>query len=185
MIRPWDILDTRELADYRIFRLQATRKVNPRNGHEHEFIVAHAPDWVNVVAITADRELIVVEQFRHGSESIQTEIPGGVMDPTDNSPLEAGLRELREETGYAGENARIIGKAFSNPAIMHTTTFTVLVENCRKFHDVELDQGEDLVTHLIPLDDVRRLASEGRFGHSLVLAALYHYELDRGAPLTG
>jgi ADP-ribose pyrophosphatase len=178
MIRPWDILDSKELANYRIFRLQATRKVNPRNGYEHEFIVAHAPNWVNVVALTEEKELIIVEQFRHGSGTIEKEIPGGVMDKTDDSPLAAGLRELLEETGYVGENARVIGQVFSNPAIMNNTTFTVLVENCRKVQEVELDQGEDLMTHLVPLTDVRRLASEGHFGHSLVLAALYHYELN-------
>ena len=31
------------------------------------------------------------------------------MDPHDPSPVATGVRELREETGFEGENARIIG----------------------------------------------------------------------------
>lgn len=181
MIQPWKKLHTREAGDFRIFNITVDRKVNPRNEHEQDFYIINAPDWVNVVATTADDELILVQQFRHGSGSIELEIPGGVMDPDDMSPVEAALRELREETGYEGSHARIIGQVYSNPAIMVNTTFTVLVENCELKHDIELDAGEDLITRLMPVADVRKLAAEGQIGHSLVMAALYHFELQRSS----
>lgn len=180
MIQPWKKLYTREAGDFRIFDITVDRKVNPRNDHEQDFYIINAPNWVNVIAVTTNRQLIMVEQFRHGSGSVELEIPGGVMDPHDDSPVEAGLRELREETGFEGCNARIIGQVYSNPAIMVNKTFTVLVEECERKHEIELDAGEDLITHLVPLGDVRKMAAEGRFGHSLVVAALYHYDLKGG-----
>jgi 8-oxo-dGTP pyrophosphatase MutT (NUDIX family) len=100
-----------------------------------------------------------------------------MMDAPEESPLAAGGRELREETGYAGENARVIGKIFPNPAIMSNTCFTVLVESCRCVHPVEFDHSEDLVTRLVPMADAPRLVAEGKIGHALVVVALYHFDL--------
>lgn len=139
--------------------------------------VLEAPDWVNVIPITTDGKIILVEQYRHGSDTIELEVPGGVMDKTDKSPIETGCRELKEETGYEGENAQIIGKVFPNPAIMSNSTYTVLVENCRLVCDVNFDSGEDLITHLVDPSDVPKLVREGKIRHSIVIAALYHYEL--------
>jgi ADP-ribose pyrophosphatase len=108
---------------------------------------------------------------------VELEVPGGMMDKHESSPVIAGERELREETGYAGENARVIGKIFANPAILSNTVFTVLVENCRNTHPVEWDHGEDLITRLVPIDDIPKLVASGRIGHSLVVVALYHFDL--------
>ena len=101
-----------------------------------------AVDWVNVIALTPDDLLVLVEQYRHGTNTVELEIPGGMVDRGDASPVVAGVRELREETGYEGENARILGKIFPNPAIQSNTCFTVLVENCRPKHALEFDHGE-------------------------------------------
>jgi 8-oxo-dGTP pyrophosphatase MutT (NUDIX family) len=87
----------------------------PRTGQQHDFFVIESVDWVNVLAVTPDEHLVMVEQYRHGSNTVELEIPGGVMDSTDRSPLETGLRELREETGYEGENGRLLADVYSNP----------------------------------------------------------------------
>jgi 8-oxo-dGTP pyrophosphatase MutT (NUDIX family) len=177
MIKPWPVTHSRPLGNFRVFDLQGETKTSPLNGQSHEFIVMHCPDWVNVVAVTPDRQLIMVEQFRHGSKTVELEVPGGVMDPADPSPLAAGLRELREETGYEGENARLIGSIFPNPAIMSNTCHTVLVENCRPRHEVQFDASEDIITRLIPLADIPKLLAEGKIRHSLVVVALCHFDL--------
>src|SRR2546423_1688113 len=119
----------------------------------------------------------MVEQYRHGTNTVELEIPGGMVDREDASPVAAGLRELREETGYEGENERILGKILPNPAIQSNTCFTVLVENCRLKHAVDFDHGEDLITRLVPVREIPRLVGEGRIQHSLVVVALYHFEL--------
>jgi 8-oxo-dGTP pyrophosphatase MutT (NUDIX family) len=108
---------------------------------------------------------------------VELEVPGGMMDPHETSPVAAGTRELREETGYTGENARIIGEIFPNPAIMSNKCYTVLVENCRCEHAVEFDHGEDIVTRLVPIAEIPQLIASGKIGHSMVVVALTHFDL--------
>jgi 8-oxo-dGTP pyrophosphatase MutT (NUDIX family) len=177
MIHPWPTLGTRPLGDFRIFKLRADRRCSPRNGFEHEYIILEARPWVNVVALTPEQEVVMVEQFRHGTGTVELEIPGGVLDPGETDPVAAGVRELREETGYTGRDARLIGSVFANPAIQDNTCHTLLVADCRCTDPLKLDAGEDLLTRLVPVADLPRLVAQGRIKHSLVVAALYHFEL--------
>jgi len=179
MIKPWQKTGSRPLGDFRIFTLRSDRAVSPRTGKEHEFFVIDCANWVNVIALTTDDHLVMVEQYRHGTNTVELEIPGGMVDRADASPVAAGVRELREETGYEGENARILGRILPNPAIQNNTCYSVLVEHCRLRHTVEFDHGEDLITRLVPVGDIPRLVAEGKIQHSLVVVALYYFELWR------
>jgi ADP-ribose diphosphatase len=178
-IQPWRKTGSRLAGDFRIFTIRSDQKVSPRTREPHDFYIIDSVDWVNVIALTADERLVLVEQYRHGTESIELEIPGGMMDAGDSSPVRTALRELREETGYTGTPAHIIGKIFPNPAIMSNTCHTVLVQNCELRHTVEFDQSEDLVTRLVAVDEVPALVAGGRIRHALVAVALFHFELWR------
>src|SRR5262245_15805857 len=177
MIKPWLKLHSQAVGDFRIFQIRSDRKQSPRTGQAHDFYVIDSVNWVNVIALTPDRQLAMVEQYRHGSNTIELEIPGGMIDSADPSPIVAGLRELREETGYEGEAPVIIGEIFPNPAIMSNTCYTLLVKNCGLCHTTMFDHGEDLITQLVPVEQLPGLVSSGRIRHSLVVVALYHFEL--------
>jgi len=177
MIRPWTHVKTTPLGNFRIFTLRSDQKISPRTGEPHDFFVLDCVDWVNVIAVTPENHLVMVEQYRHGSNTVELEIPGGIMDAQDGSPLNTGIRELKEETGYEGEQAQVIGEIFSNPAILTNKTFTVLVQNCTLKHDLQLDGGEDLMTHIVPITEIPGLIKAGKIRHSLVVVALYHFDL--------
>lgn len=179
MIRPWDTLSSKMLGDFRIFTIRTDRKTSPRTREEHDFFVIDCANWVNVIAVTPDQQLVMVEQYRHGTNTIELEIPGGVMDAADGSPEAAGQRELREETGYEGGPARVIGKVRPNPAIMSNTCYTVLIENCQHRHELQLDMAEDIVARLMPVSEIPGLVASGKIQHSLVAVALFHFELSR------
>jgi 8-oxo-dGTP pyrophosphatase MutT (NUDIX family) len=180
MILPWKTVESRPSGDYRVFTVRTVTRVSPRTGAVHDFFVLDSPGWVNVIALTQRDELVMVEQYRHGTETVELEIPGGVMDPHDATPLEAGVRELREETGYEGRDARILGQIAPNPAIMSNTCYTVLVRDCEPRHPVQLDGGEDVITRLVPWREIDGLVASGRIRHALVVVALYHFRLWRG-----
>jgi ADP-ribose pyrophosphatase len=177
MIKPWEKTGSQLIGDFRIFAIRSDRKLSPLTQREHDFFVIDCVNWVNVIALTPDHQLVMVEQYRHGSNTVELEIPGGMMDAGDSSPEMTGQRELREETGYAGAGPRIVGQVFPNPAIMSNTCFTVLIENCRCIHPVEFDHSEDLNTRLVPWSEIPLLVATGRIRHSLVVAALYQFEL--------
>lgn len=179
MIKPWPKLASRLGGDFRIFSVRVDTKVSPRTGERHEFFVIDSANWVNVIALTPADELVMVEQYRHGTDTVELEIPGGVMDPEDRSPEITAARELREETGYAGTQARVIGKIFPNPAILSNTAYTVLIEDCQRVHPVDFDHSEDLVTRLVPVSRLPELVRTGQVRHAVVVVALYHFDLLR------
>jgi len=179
MIKPWPTIRSVLIGDFRIFKLRSDFKVSPRTGREHDFYVLDSVNWVNVIAITPDHQLVMVEQYRHGTNSVELEVPGGVMDAEETDPVATAVRELREETGYAGDNARVLARVQANPAILNNYCYTILVENCRLQHELEMDSGEDLVTRLIPVTEINRLVAEEKIQHSLMVAALYHFDLWR------
>ena len=144
---------------------------NPRTGQAMRRLVLDTNDWVNVVALTEARELICVSQYRFGTASVTTEIPGGVIDPGED-PLEAAKRELREETGFTSQRWTKLGSVEPNPAFHDNLCHHYLALDARQTHDLELDPGEDIVVSTLGLDEVRARIASGSMRHSLVVSAL-------------
>lgn len=178
-IRPWPRLSTRPVGNFRIFTIRSDIKVAPRTGKQHDFYVIDCVNWVNACAVTKDGKLVMIEQYRHGSDTIELEVPGGMLDPHESDPIIGGLRELREETGYTGARPRLIGEMFPNAAIMSNRCHTLLVEDAERTHPTEFDHGEDIRVVLVPLEDIPRHIASGRIRHAIVLAALHHFDLWR------
>jgi ADP-ribose pyrophosphatase len=167
----WEKGHSRSLAATRIFDLRGVQFRHPVRGTEREFVVIDAPDWVNVLALTPDHRLVMVNQFRYGTDAFSWEIPGGMIDAGED-PVSAGVRELREETGYAGKSARLLGSVNPNPAIMNNRCHLVLVENAVLAEALEWDTDEEIEVRTLPVDEVYAWAHSGRITHSLVLNAL-------------
>lgn len=168
------IFDEETLLRTRVGSLVSARVRNHRTGREDQFYRLDFSDWVNVIALTAAHELVMVRQFRFGSRRVELEIPGGAVEKQE-SPLAAGQRELLEETGYAGRNARIIGEVCPNPAIQNNRCFTVLVENAERITKQSMDEMEDIEVVVIPYAKVNECIASARITHGLVLNALMFY----------
>ena len=170
----WTKLAEKILTTTRIFDLRSALFRHPVRETEREFYVVHSPDWVNVLALTPDHHLVLVNQFRFGVDSFSLEIPGGVIDAGE-SPIEAGLRELKEETGYSGTGARLIGSVHPNPAIQSNRCHLVLVENVQRTAQIDWDSDEEIEVLTAPVDQVYAWARSGKVTHSLVLDALLFF----------
>ncbi len=172
-LRRWERLEKGSPVDYRVFRIREDRVRSPRTGRDHRVVVLEAPNWVNVVAVTEEREVVLVRQFRHGIESVTLEIPGGAVDPEDASPLAAAKRELREETGYVARSWKALGLVEPNPAIQSNRCWTFLAEGARLAGEIDPDPGEELEVVLVPERSLESLAQRGVIRHALVIAAFY------------
>jgi len=171
----WERLRESIQAKTPIFDLLRARFRHPVRGSERDFVVLSPPDWVNVVALTPEHHLVLVRQFRYGINDFSLEIPGGVMEAGEN-PITAGLRELREETGYQGTSARLLGSVHPNPAIQSNRCHFVFAEGTVPTHALEWDQDEEIQIMTSPVDAVLALARSGGITHGLVLDALLLFE---------
>ena len=171
----WERGEPRLLAHTRILDLKSVPFHHPRRDVRRDFVIVDAPDWVNVVAHTADDRLLLVNQFRYGTDAFSWEIPGGVIDAGED-PVVAGTRELLEETGYAGANARLLASIHPNPAFMGNRCHLVLVEECRLVAPPAWDHDEEMEIAAVPVQEVYARARAGGITHSLVLDALFFFE---------
>lgn len=175
MVEDWEKLDSEQIANYRIFKMRRDVRRSPRTGTEHSFFVLESPDWVNIVALTPDAQVVMIHQFRHGTAEVTLEIPGGMVDADDDDPAESVRRELLEETGYAAEEVIHIGTVHPNPAFLDNCCHTYLALNASWQQAPQFDGSEDIAVELVPLADVPGLIRNGRISHALVVAAFYHY----------
>ena len=168
---PWAKGRSRRLLHTRVFDVRQTQFRHPARALARDFVVIDAPDWVNVVALTPRHELVLVRQFRYGTAALSLEIPGGVIERGED-PVRAGLRELREETGYTGRRARVLGHVHPNPALQSNRCHLVLVRDALSNAPVQWDRDEELEILTKPVDEVYALAQRGRLTHALMLDAL-------------
>ena len=140
-----------------------------------DFYFFDFPDWVNIIARTPDNEILLISQFRYGTKRMELEIPGGMVDPGED-PVAAGCRELLEETGFLGKNAKIIGKVCPNPAIQGNYCYTILVENAVRTAEPLPDDMEEIDWFRVPEQDIDRYIRDGKIEHGLVLNAFSHYD---------
>jgi ADP-ribose pyrophosphatase len=177
---PWPLIDRVPLGDFKVFRVRKDVSRSPRTGLPHDFFVLDGNDWVNVVALTPERRIVLVRQYRHGRGSETLEIPGGSVEQRDPSPLVAAKRELREETGFEAERWKLLGVVDPNPAVQSNVCSTYLAENAVRVGDPTPDGGEDLRVETHRVDDIDTLVKEGRIRHALVLAAFHWFRLEGG-----
>jgi len=171
----WERHGRRLVASTRVLDLYAVQFRHPVRGTKREFIVVDAPDWVNVIALTPQGHLVLVRQFRYGIDAFSLEIPGGVIEHGED-PVAAGVRELREETGYAGGTARLLGSVNPNPAIQNNRCHLVLVEAAVRAGDTAWDHDEEIAVSTAPVEEVFAWARTGHITHALVLNALWLFE---------
>lgn len=175
----WDLIDDTLLNPCRVWDLRMRRYRHPHNGKEGDFFYIDSRDWAVVVARTVDGELILVRQFRWGSDELSWELPGGIVDAGED-PVAAGLRELQEETGYVAESGRLIGHCSPNPAILNNTCQVIFADNCRLAEaGTDWDEHEEMEIRVIPEAEVLQWAKDCKIGHALALVGLMFYQLNK------
>ena len=169
----WRTVSRREALKTPIFTITAVRREHPEREGSAEFFTISPPDWVNVIALTTERRVVLVRQYRHGTSALTLEIPGGSVDP-DETPEEAGARELREETGYKAERWVRLGRIEVNPAFMSNGCTTLLALEARLTGETAFDEHEELSVELFTVEEFFDAIDSGLIDHGIVVSAAYY-----------
>lgn len=173
----WKKLDTKELYRTRLFRFRSDKLEMPSGKVMPNYYVMDFVDWVNVVALTKNHELVLIKQYRHAIEDVALEIPGGAIDPhLEESPEQAAARELLEETGYGCEDIKLLSSHHPNPALQSNRIWSYLATGCELKGEQNLDPFEEIEVLTVSIDDALKKIESGELSHSLILAA-FHYAM--------
>ena len=170
-LKHWKKIDSKHDVDLKLFRVRWDLVENPRTKQALERLVLETEDWVNVVPITKDNRVVIVNQYRFGVAKIIPEIPGGLIDEGEESKS-AAIRELEEETGYTGGEWIYLGSVEPNPAFHTNLCHHWLTLGVEKTKNPSLDAGEDISVDTFTYAEIRQMIAGGQICHVLALSAL-------------
>jgi 8-oxo-dGTP pyrophosphatase MutT (NUDIX family) len=175
--KSWETSQSEQGPDLILFQTRYDWVRNPRNAKTVKAVILESPDWVNVVAITPEKKILVVRQYRFGVRRTTAEIPAGILNP-EETPQQGAIRELREETGYTTANWKYLGWVEANAAFMNNVCHQWLALDVIKTSAPELDEGEEISVMELSLEEVRREIDQGHMRNALsVLALLKIFDL--------
>jgi ADP-ribose pyrophosphatase len=150
MPSPWQVLRRRTLLADAHLGIHAERVRLPAGQEIEPWYVIDAPHWVAVVPVLPDGRIVLIEQYRHGSQLVSRELPAGNIDAGEDA-VDAARRELREETGYRGAGAAIpLGTLCPEPARSRATATGFLIPCQAEPEAQRLDAGEDIAVIVLP-----------------------------------
>ena len=175
MIKEWAVLERRLESDYGLFNIEKQDVRSPRTGKALKAMSIRIPPWAMMLAVTPGDEAVMVRQFRHGIEKICLELPGGIIDPSDASPLAAAKRELMEETGYRVEGTRDLGECYPLAALLGNQGHFFCGTGAEPVAEPSLDEGEDIEIVKVPLEEIPGLIEGKEISHGMVMLAFFLY----------
>ena len=173
----WTTDSEKKEMDCRIFTVKSVWREAAEN-RKGQFTIIDSPDWVTILPILKNSRgrdcFLTVEQFRHGCASLTREFPAGMID-NGETPLDAAIRELEEETGYHAGKMTQIGSVNPNPAFMSNRTYTFLAEDLTPLGRRKLDEHEMIDMELVPEEELAREIGTGPYNSAITLQAWFWY----------
>jgi len=174
IVKPWREVGRETLANCRVFDLERSTAESPYDGSQHDFYRVRNSDWVQIIPVTAANEIVMIRQFRHGSQSVVLEVPGGLVDAGE-APAAAAQRECLEETGYAATVVQPMASVNPNPAIHTSRLHSFWSRPVERVAEVANESTEHTEVVLVPLTDLPDLLRADAIDHALVVATLWRF----------
>ena len=167
-------LSSERLFEGKIINLRRDAVLLENGARAIREVVEH-PGGVCMVALTETREVLLVRQLRYPYGEVLTELPAGKLSPGED-PLEAGKRELLEETGAVAARIVDLGKLYPSPGYLNEVIHTYLATGLT-FTEQHLDEDEFLDVERVPLEAAVDRVLRGEIRDAKTQAALLKVHL--------
>ena len=169
----WKVLESSYLHKESWLTIRKDKCQLPNGNIVPASYVNEYPDWVNAFALTKEGKVIMVKQYRHGITSIETELPGGVIEEGETWQ-DGAKREALEETGYVFEKLEYLGRISANPSTTNNFTHMFLATGGEKVAEQKLDDSEDVEVVLMTIEEVKQLVKENKIMQSLHVNCIFY-----------
>lgn len=166
---PWRVDASETLLKERYLEVVRQRVTTGSGFSIPDYHLIRSPSWAAVVCLTANRDLILVRQYRHGHEAFSLELPAGVVEPGED-PVVTARRELLEETGYDAETIESFWQVRPEPARHRQMAYFSFARCSAQPRAQTLDASEEIRVELHPVAALDRIVSE--MVHGIHIAAL-------------
>jgi ADP-ribose pyrophosphatase len=172
-MKKWTLVDTKLLCKSKFLSVFDDTVILP-NGKQIEFTKILLKDFVSVLPITNNNEVVMIEILRYPRNCVSLEIPSGHIENGEH-PEESAVRELKEETGYTADKFEHL---FSfNPLSRSTQQAHIFLAKGLTKGIQSLEETEQINVKLVPVADIERLLEEGKVTHVPTLLGLQRYIL--------
>ena len=172
-IQRWKTINSQLVFDHQWCQVRQDEVELPNGKVIDDYFVNVRPDIALVLAVTQQREIILVRQYRHGVGEILLELPGGSFNPQIESSLTAAARELEEETGYVADQMLHLATLYDNPVKDTNKIYLIIAENAHPSGTQQLDVTEDIEVVLVPIEEVLERISTREICVCGTIAALF------------
>ena len=174
MVEKYSLKGQETILQTKIFEIKKKRYLKPDLLTPYDAFIIDTSDWVNIIPVTQKNEILLIQQYRFGTDTIEWEIPGGIIEPNE-PPLLAAKRELEEETGFISKEWQQIGVVNANPAIQSNKCFTFLAKDVENLGTINFDPDEYIEHHLVPISGLKGYVTSGKITNTFIIAAIYFY----------
>ena len=171
-LRPWTVRSSSVRLDEPFLRVRSDTVELPDGTVIEGYFVRESRGFVVVAALTQDRRIVLVRQYKHGVAQILLELPAGMIDAGE-TPQSCAVRELAEETGYAGDPPRLLRSLFADPTSSNASFHIFLIENAKPKFAQSLDPTEAIEVHTVTIEELRAAVHDGRIASGSQVAAAY------------
>ncbi|MBR8837908.1 MAG: NUDIX hydrolase [Stigonema ocellatum SAG 48.90 = DSM 106950] len=171
-LQKWKILRSKMVLNHPRCKVRQDEIELPSGEIIDDYFVYIRPEVALILPITSAGDIVCVRQYRHAVGEFFIELPAGSFDPSEESPEEAALRELQEETGYIAQKVTKIATLYDKPSKDTNKIHLFLAENVIKFGEQNLDITEEIEVVLIPQESVKEKILQGEISVAGTVAAL-------------